>query len=102
MGLPLEPRNCMSSVNSIGNNSPIQPTNTQPIAKHPAPEASSKPSLSDRVELSGASHLLQTLKANDIRVDKVASIKSQIEAGTYEDDHKLDVAADRLLDDLNK
>jgi anti-sigma28 factor (negative regulator of flagellin synthesis) len=33
-------------------------------------------------------------------VDKVASIKAQIEAGTYEDDHKLDVAADRLLDDL--
>jgi anti-sigma28 factor (negative regulator of flagellin synthesis) len=32
----------------------------------------------------------------------VAAIKAQIEAGTYEDDQKLDIAADRLLDDLMK
>ena len=39
---------------------------------------------------------------NDVRTDKVESIKSQIEAGTYEDDHKLNVSVDRLLDDLTK
>jgi len=90
----------MSSVNSVGNNSPIQNITNQPIQK-PIP-AAEKPATSsaDKVELSGVSHLLTSLKANDIRVDKVASIKSQIEAGTYEDDNKLDVAADRLLDDL--
>jgi anti-sigma28 factor (negative regulator of flagellin synthesis) len=52
------------------------------------------------VELSGAGAWLDALKANDVRTDKVTQIKSQIEAGTYEDDHKLTVAADRLLDDL--
>jgi anti-sigma28 factor (negative regulator of flagellin synthesis) len=46
--------------------------------------------------------LLKTLKNNDIRTDKVAAIKAQIEAGTYEDDKKLDAAVDRLLDDLLK
>jgi len=98
----LEPRNSMSSVNSVGNNPPIQQIANSPIQKQLP--ASAQPaagqSSTDKVELSGVSHLLTSLKANDIRVDKVASIKAQIEAGTYEDDHKLDVAADRLLDDL--
>jgi negative regulator of flagellin synthesis FlgM len=48
------------------------------------------------------SHLLKALKSNDVRVDKVADIKKQIEAGTYETDDKLNIAADRLLDDLLK
>ena len=91
----------MSSVNSVGNNSPVQNIINHPIQKQiPASQQPASRS-ADKVELSGVSHLLTSLKANDIRVDKVATIKSQIEAGTYEDDHKLDVAADRLLDDLN-
>ena len=56
----------------------------------------------DRLELSGLSPMLKTLRRNDLRADKVANIKAQIEAGTYEDDKKLDVATDRLLDDLLK
>lgn len=44
--------------------------------------------------------LADRLKSQDIRTDKVAGIKSQIEAGTYEDDKKLDVAVSRLLDEL--
>jgi anti-sigma28 factor (negative regulator of flagellin synthesis) len=98
----LEPRNSMSSVNSVGNNSPVQKIINNPIQKQlPASaQPASGQSGADKVELSGVSHLLTSLKANDIRVDKVASVKAQIEAGTYEDDHKLDVAADRLLDDL--
>jgi len=39
----------------------------------------------------------------DVRVGKVESIRAQIDAGTYaDDDHKLDIAADRMLDDLTK
>jgi anti-sigma28 factor (negative regulator of flagellin synthesis) len=53
--------------------------------------------------LSGASHLLKALKQNnDVRVDKVAQVKAAIAAGAYEDDAKMDVAVDRLLDDLLK
>ncbi len=58
--------------------------------------------VTDKLELSGVSHMLKALKANDVRMDKVAEIKSAIEAGTYEDDHKLDAAVDRLLDELMK
>jgi anti-sigma28 factor (negative regulator of flagellin synthesis) len=91
----------MSSINGIGSNSPVQKIVNQPIHKL-LPADAAKPATTDRVELSGVSHLLKALKSNDIRVDKVAAVKAQIEAGTYEDDGKLDIAADRLLDDLLK
>ena len=47
-------------------------------------------------------HLLKALKNNDVRTEKVEAIKVQIEAGTYEDDAKMDAAVDRMLDDLLK
>jgi len=51
--------------------------------------------------LAGVGHLLEALKAgNDIRADKVAQIKAQIEGGTYEDFQKLAIAVDRLLDEV--
>ena len=58
--------------------------------------------VTDKVELSGMSHLLKALKNNDVRTEKVSAIKAQIEAGTYEDDAKMDAAVDRMLDDLLK
>ena len=89
------------SIQGIGSNSPVQKVVSQPIQKSVEPGSTQPTRGSDTVELSGVSQHLQTLKAGgDIRADKVADIKSQIAAGTYEDDHKLDVAADRLLDDL--
>ena len=91
----------MSNINGIGSNSPVQKIIQQPIRKEvPAEATSQRPT--DKLELSGMSHLLSSLKSNEVRVDKVADIRAQIEAGTYETDEKLDVAADRLLDDLLK
>lgn len=91
----------MNPINNIGGNSPVNKITNAPIQKQipaDAPKASPK----DRVEISGMSHLLQALKANDVRTEKVAEIKAAIEAGTYEDDKKLDQAIDRLIDDLAK
>jgi anti-sigma28 factor (negative regulator of flagellin synthesis) len=96
----------MSSIHNVGGNNPVQKIYTKSVAK-PAETQTSQPTQTsrgaDRLELSGVGHLLKTLKAGgDIRADKVADIKAQIEAGTYENDQKLDVATDRLLDDLQK
>lgn len=88
------------NVNNVGSSSPVQKLVANPIQKQIPATAPDR--ASDRLELSGASHLLQTLKSNTVRADKVQSIKSQIQDGTYEDDQKLNVAIDRLLDDLNK
>jgi len=92
----------MNPINNVGGNSPIQKITSTPVQKEVPATETKRPSLADRVELSGAGSILSRLKSNDIRADKVADIKAQIEAGTYEDDQKLDVAADRLLDDLMK
>ena len=54
----------------------------------------------DRLELSGASHLLQLAKTSDVRAEKVKLLKDQIESGTYDLDAKADVVADRLAEDL--
>lgn len=89
------------SINGIGNNNSVQRLTNSPIQKQVPADAPRQLPLTDKLELSGISHLMKTLKANDVRADKVASIRAQIEAGTYEDDNKLNVTADRLLDELN-
>jgi anti-sigma28 factor (negative regulator of flagellin synthesis) len=92
----------MSSVNGVGSNSPVQKIVSNPIQKSIPADAPKSMAATDKVELSGMSHLLKALKNNDVRTNKVAAIKAQIEAGTYEDDAKMDVAIDRMLDDLMK
>lgn len=90
------------NVNNVGSSSPVQKIVANPIRKQLPADAASQPRASDRLELSGAGHLLKALKTNDVRMDKVQDIKSQIENGTYESEQKLNVAVDRLLDDLDK
>ncbi|HZZ41957.1 MAG TPA: flagellar biosynthesis anti-sigma factor FlgM [Tepidisphaeraceae bacterium] len=92
------------NLNGVGNSSPVQKLVNQPVYREVSTDSTdgTVSRSSDRLELSGTSHLMQALKRNDIRTDKVAQIKSQIDAGTYESDDKLDVAADRMLDDLSK
>lgn len=92
----------MNPINNVGGNTPVSKVTANPISRQASPTGADKPSLADRVELSGVGHLLQALKSNDIRADKVSQIKAQIEAGTYEDDKKLDAAVDKLLEDLTK
>ena len=91
------------NVNNIGGGSPVQKLVSNPIQKSVPTDAPKNLPATDRLELSGASHLLQSLKANNgIRADKVAAIKSQIANGSYETDAKLNGALDGLLDDLSK
>ena len=91
------------NVNNVGNSSPVQKIVSNPVQKSIATDAPKQLPAADRLELSGVSHLMKALKSNaDVRTDKVAEIKSQIEAGAYEDDKKLDAAIDRMLDDLLK
>jgi anti-sigma28 factor (negative regulator of flagellin synthesis) len=88
------------NVNNVGSNSPVQKLVNNPIQKSiPTGPPASLPA-ADRAELSGTSHLLAALKSNDIRADKVASIRAQIANGSYETDAKLNGAVDKLLDDV--
>jgi anti-sigma28 factor (negative regulator of flagellin synthesis) len=92
----------MSSINNVGSNSPINRIVSAPIQKSIGPDAPKSLPATDKLALSGLSHLLKLAKDGDVRVDKVSQIKEAIAGNSYENDHKLDVATDRLLDDLLK
>jgi len=94
----------MNPVQNTGATNALQKIYSNPIRKQLPTDGSTPMKATDRLELSGASHLLAALKANSgVRADKVADIKGQIAAGTYDaDGSKLDSATDKLLDELNK
>lgn len=90
----------MSSVNNVSNAGPVQKIVAKPVQRE-LPATATPTRATDRLELSGLSPMLQTLKSTDIRADKVADIRRQIESGSYDaDDKKLDAAIDRLLDEV--
>lgn len=89
----------INGVNGTGGVNPLKPAS--PSLTSRVPVTPMAPVVSDRVELSGVRGYLDALSAgSDVRTDKVASVRQAIESGKYEDDYKLDVAVDRLIDDL--
>ncbi len=55
----------------------------------------------DELQISSEADMVSRVREMpDIRADKVASIKAQIAAGTYETDAKLEAAMSRLFDEL--
>ena len=56
----------------------------------------------DQLDISREADLASRIREiPDIRVDRVAEIRSAIEAGTYETEEKLDIAIGRLLDEMS-
>jgi anti-sigma28 factor (negative regulator of flagellin synthesis) len=90
------------NVNGVGQSSAVQKILSQPVSREVSTAEGGVSRPSDKLELSGVNHLFKMLQKNDVRVDKVAQIKSQIEAGTYDEGAKMDVAVDRLLEDLSR
>lgn len=91
------------NVNPLHSSASIQKAYGAQSAAKPAAAAPTGPARgSDRLELSTGTvdRLMGQLKTNDVRWDKVNDIKAQIANGSYETDDKLDVASDKLLDDL--
>ena len=55
----------------------------------------------DQLDISPEAEMISRMRdVPDVRADRVAEIRQQIEAGTYETADKLDVAVGRLLDEL--
>ncbi len=78
----------------------IRPVGGQSYAQSPQPVSPGEQG--DTVEISLTAEMLGKMHAlPDIRVEKVAPIRQAIEAGTYDIEGKLDVAIERLLEDLD-
>jgi negative regulator of flagellin synthesis FlgM len=72
---------------------------TSRLSRPQAPNPSG--AIQDELQISDAGQVID--KVNDlpeIRQDRVDSIRSQIAAGTYETDGKLELALGRLLDEI--
>jgi anti-sigma28 factor (negative regulator of flagellin synthesis) len=55
----------------------------------------------DQIDISPEAELVSRVgDLPEIRADRVAEIRAQIEAGIYETDEKMDVALGRLLDEI--
>jgi len=55
----------------------------------------------DQLDISPEADMISRVhELPDVRADRVAEIRQQIEAGTYETAEKMDVAVGRLLDEL--
>ena len=59
------------------------------------------PSIHDEVQISDAARLVeQAQEVPEIRQQRVAAIRAEIASGTYETQEKLDIALQRLLDEI--
>ena len=68
-----------------------------------APAASAASSLAevDQLDISSQADLVsRSLDSADVRADRVAQVRSAIEAGNYESAEKLSLALDRLIDEI--
>ncbi len=71
---------------------------TPPAEVSPAQRSSSG---SDEVEISAAARLIDAVRElPEIRQDRVQEIRTAIANGTYETEEKLQIALDRLLDEI--
>jgi negative regulator of flagellin synthesis FlgM len=79
-----------------------QPIRAPHIATPPQATPSSSPAAGgDQLEISAAGALQSQLSdIPDIRADRVASIRQAIADGSYETPDKIDLALERLLDEI--
>jgi negative regulator of flagellin synthesis FlgM len=86
-----------------------QPVNApQPVESAPASEATDQVQAADQLEISQeaemasqAADLVEHAKQlPEIRAEQVADIKAAIESGSYETEEKINIAVERLLDEI--
>ena len=88
----------------VSGNTPIGPTESAGAADKP--EATRPESPRDEVDISEASRMFDQLsQSSNVRAERLAQIKAEIDAGTYETPEKLEAALSKLfgevgLDDL--
>ena len=84
-----------------GNVQKVQQTNTKTQTTDSSSVNSPSIDTVDQLDISSEAKMLSQLKVvGDIRADRVADIRAQIESGVYETSEKLDVAVSRLLNEL--
>ena len=83
------------------NLSGAQPIKTNQAASTAQPQNTTSIDTVDQLDISSEAQMLSDVhQIPDVRADKVAEIRSQIESGQYETEYKLEQAVVRLMDEL--
>ena len=96
-------------MNDIGNIDGYRPTrpvelSSAPVTRSGSAKANPSPAVSaeDRVELSELGRLLASARdLPDIRMERVLTVRKQIEDGTYETRDKIEHTVNRLMEELS-
>ena len=85
-----------------GVNSAAAANAAEPVGKAAGASQAAQPAaVSDSVEISTAARLAaKVAEIPDVRAELVARVKAEIAAGTYETPERMEVAINRLMDDL--
>jgi len=80
----------------------IAPVSTNAVEPREAPARPGADRPADRVEVSDMARLMARLnQLPDVRADLVEKARADIAAGRYDDDERLELAIDALIDDLD-
>jgi len=89
-------------VRGLSSTSPLSPMNRPGTTPQPAePQAVGPATPKDEVEISEVGKMLDDAsRTSGIREQRLAEIKAAIEAGTYETPEKLELALNRMIEQL--
>ncbi len=88
----------MNPIQGLGVNGPLPMASAKSVHRDlPQPSTPAAGVAGDRVELSATDALGQAFKQGEIRQDKVAAIRQQLQSGTYDEESKIDPVVDKLL-----
>jgi len=77
---------------------PIGPPHT--VRSAPPAQQTQAQQIRDELDISEAARLAEQAQDSDIRWDRVEAIRAEIARGTYETPEKLEIAIERLLDEI--
>lgn len=86
----------------VGGPGSVQPSHLNSADSTPQADFGGLEMPQDEVDISSAARLLDQLNDPQVRAARLAEIKAAIEAGTYETEHKLEAALDKLLTDIRR
>ena len=90
----------MNNVNGV--HPAMAPKAVEPVAPSAALNPATQPqNISDTVEISDVAKLAAKIQdIPDVRTELVQRVKAELAAGTYETPEKIDIAAERLMDEF--
>lgn len=91
----------VSGAGSVSGAFPV-PANRAAVPQNQPTQSPAISSPTDELEISDAARMMESLPDSEVRAARLAQIRAEIEAGTYDTDAKLEAALGRMLQSLDE